>query len=65
MNFNFNVNGLLPYEITKFNSEMRIINPDNNNNMGNQQLSREMVSKVAHIIDQIGLASSKVILFNQ
>lgn len=62
MNFDFDLNTIIPYEITKFNSDLRIIpsSRDVVEEYGYNQLSRESRSKLAHAIDRIGEASSRV-----
>lgn len=58
MNFDFDLNALLPFEITKFNCDLRIIPYENGENVS--QLNRDNRQKLAHAIDRIGEASSKV-----
>lgn len=59
MNFDFDINALIPFEITKYNSDLRIIGRVDGNQTPNQ-LSKENRHKLAHVIDRMGEASSKV-----
>ncbi|CAF0950931.1 unnamed protein product [Brachionus calyciflorus] len=61
MNFEFEINAMLPHEITKFNSDLRIIHPSyvSEGDSNYYQLNRDMRQKVAYLIDKIGEASSK------
>ena len=62
MNFGFDLNLIIPYEITKFNSDLRIIHPrDFSLDEYASQLNRDMIQKLSFIIDRMGEASSKVI----
>jgi hypothetical protein len=61
MNFGFDLNPIIPYEITKFNSNLRIIHSQNlNQDEYSPQLNRDMIQKLCFIIDKIGQASAKV-----
>ncbi len=65
MNFDFDINLIIPYKITKYNSDLRIIHPTNiSEDEMASQLNRDMISKLSYIIDKMGEASCKVSIFS-
>lgn len=60
MNFDFDLNALIPFEITKFDSDLRVLSGNNGESQTSIQLNRDHRHRLAQIIDRIGEASSKV-----
>ncbi len=61
MNFGFDLNTIIPYEVTKYNSDLKIIHPSElAQNEYALQLNRDLIQKLCYIIDRMGEASSKV-----
>lgn len=61
MNFGFDLNTIIPYEITKYNSDLRIIHPPElSQDEYASQLNRDLIQKLCYIIDRMGEASAKV-----
>ena len=60
MNFDFDLNALIPFEITKFDSDLRVLSGNNGESQTSIQLNRDQRHRIAQVIDRIGEASSKV-----
>lgn len=57
MNFEFDLDVLVPFEVTKYNSDLKVISDEN---QPSYQFNIKNQSKLAHVIDRIGEASSRV-----
>lgn len=60
MNFDFDLNALIPFEITKFDCDLRVIPGNEEESHKPVLLNREHRHRLAQVIDRIGEASSKV-----